>query len=473
MERILAHNSYFAKRVGALALIFVVIQMFLRVSLLVWEYNEISLSLAEFLEMLAVGLVYDAATFSYFMIAYVFYVAILPSSLHLKKIDVVITSVIYFALLYLLLFDVVAEWVFWDEFSVRFNFIAVDYLVYTQEVLENIWQSYHVVSILIAVALTALVTYYVTKHMLLPRLAGRIMPFRVRLAYAIAYLLVPLSFFFFMDLNKAEVTTNNYANEITKNGVYSLFSAFFNNEISYEKFYLSGYGEAELPPIRTLLEENELGQYFIGNDADDITRFVPSQVTEKKKNVIIVVMESMSAEYMEHFGNEEKITPNLDRLADSAIFFEKTYATGTRTVRGLEAISLSVPPSAGRSIIKKKGNEELASIGYVFKDKGYDTRFIYGGYGYFDNMNYFFSHNGFDIVDRNDFESAEQHFANAWGVSDEDLFTKVIKVADASYEQKKPFMHMVMTTSNHRPYTFPENIAVIPTRGGGRPAGGK
>jgi phosphoglycerol transferase MdoB-like AlkP superfamily enzyme len=66
------------------------------------------------------------------------------------------------------------------------------------------------------------------------------------------------------------------------------------------------------------------------------------------------------------------------------------YATGNRTDRGLESITLSVPPTPGRSIVKRPDNENMFSWGFIMRERGYDSKFIYGGYGYFDNMNYFF-----------------------------------------------------------------------------------
>ncbi|MCJ7766127.1 MAG: LTA synthase family protein, partial [Thiovulaceae bacterium] len=119
--------------------------------------------------------------------------------------------------------------------------------------------------------------------------------------------------------------------------------------------------------------------------------------------------------------------------------------------------TLSIPPTPGRSIVKRPNNHNLSSVGFVFKEKGYDNKFIYGGHGYFDNMNDFFSHNGFNIVDRNDFAREEVSFDNVWGVCDTDLFDKALKEADRSFADKKPFFSFVMTTSNHRPFTFPRD----------------
>jgi phosphoglycerol transferase MdoB-like AlkP superfamily enzyme len=473
MKHLRTYHSYILKRTGLLVLVFLVMQLLLRGAFLILEANNISLSFSETLAMLGMGFVYDLATFSYFLIPYVLYLVILPKRLHLGRFDRLMTGLTYAALVYLMLFDLAAEWVFWDEFNVRFNFIAVDYLVYTQEVLANIWESYPIIPILSGLAVLCLGVVFLTKHWLLPHDRRYVTELKTRALYAALYLLIPAAGYISLDLQKAEISENNYANEITKNGVYSLFSAFLDDKIDYTGLYLSDYNNEPLPAIRDLLEEEESGQKFVTNDAEDITRFVPGKGKEKHKNVIIITMESMSADYMQHFGNKEGLTPNLDALADESLFFNNTFATGTRTIRGLEAITLSIPPTPGRSILKRENNENLASIGFVFKDRGYDTKFIYGGYGYFDNMNYFFEHNGFAIVDRNNFDSSEQTFANAWGLCDEDLFKKVIREADNSYQHHTPFMDVVMTTSNHRPYTFPVNEAGIPVEGGGRTAGVK
>jgi phosphoglycerol transferase MdoB-like AlkP superfamily enzyme len=143
----------------------------------------------------------------------------------------------------------------------------------------------------------------------------------------------------------------------------------------------------------------------------------------------------------------------------------------------MEAITLSIPPSPGRSIVKRKNNTDFFNIGSIFNQKGYQSVFFYGGDGYFDNMNQFFGGNGFDIVDRGrgylmgdeftskrtNIEDAEVTFENAWGVCDEDIYTKVMKEADLNHKNNQPFFNFVMTTSNHRPYTYPENKIDVPS----------
>jgi phosphoglycerol transferase MdoB-like AlkP superfamily enzyme len=139
------------------------------------------------------------------------------------------------------------------------------------------------------------------------------------------------------------------------------------------------------------------------------------------------------------------------------------YATGTRTVRGLEAISLSFPPTPGQAIVKRNNNKGLQTLGGVLKERGYDPLFMYGGYSYFDNMQDFFGGNGYTVLDRTSLRNNEISHETIWGVADEDLYRLVIREIDSRVAAgKKVFAH-VMTTSNHRPFTYPEGRVEIPS----------
>lgn len=100
---------------------------------------------------------------------------------------------------------------------------------------------------------------------------------------------------------------------------------------------------------------------------------------------------------------------------------------------GIEALTLARPPLPGMPIVRLQGNDNLRGIWSVFRERGYDTKWIYGGYGYFDNMNAYFSGNGFTVVDRTVMQPEEITFSNIWGVCDENLFARAIKEADASH----------------------------------------
>ena len=96
------------------------------------------------------------------------------------------------------------------------------------------------------------------------------------------------------------------------------------------------------------------------------------------------------------------MTPNLDRLAREGIRFANMYATGTRTVRGLEAVSLGTPPVPGQAIVRRPDNAHLSTMGELLEHQGFATSFVYGGYGMFDNMNAYFDANDYRVVDRRD-----------------------------------------------------------------------
>ena len=146
---------------------------------------------------------------------------------------------------------------------------------------------------------------------------------------------------------------------------------------------------------------------------------------------MLISVESLSADYLGVFGNTQQAHAVSRCAVGQSLFFENTYANGTRTVRGLEALSLSIPPTPGDSVIKMKHNENLFSLADIFNDRGYVSEFVYGGYGYFDNMNYFFGHNGYTPVDRKDIpKSATIHHENVWGVADEDLYTLALGQMD-------------------------------------------
>lgn len=355
-----------------------------------------------------------------------------------------------------------AEFTFWNEFASRFNFIAVDYLIYTNEVVGNIRESYNLPLLLTAVAGATLLLWGTLARALRPHWAGQL-GWRPRVvAIAVLIALPPLAVVL-MDERFKEFSSDGQANELAGNGYYDFWHAFWTNEIDYGRFYLT------MPRDRALLKlAAELGGRRVSATLQQ--RAFPRQISAtgpaKKLNVVMISVESYSAEFMAAFGNTQNLTPATDRLAREGLLFTHVYATGTRTVRGLEALSLSVPPTPGHSIVKRPNNDSLFTIGEVFKSLGYEPLYLYGGYGYFDNMNTFFAGNGYTVIDRTALAASEIHFENIWGVADEDLFSLTLRELDKRHAAGKPFFAHVMTTSNHRPFTYPDGRIDIPSKSG-------
>lgn len=451
-----------------LLVLFLLLSTATRVILLLQAWSALDAGPRLLAMIFATGFFFDCVTFSYFAVPFALLLSLLPDRARSGRYMRPFTYAAFFAATYFLLFDAASEYFFFEEFGTRFNFIAVDYLVYTTELVRNIRESYPLPRILGALfALDVVLILSIRKFIdgsLPPPFASTSSGGRGRVRLAAAMAAFPALSFAFVNVSMTEISGNNFANELAGNGIYDFGAAFRNNELDFDRFYATREKPRVLAGLRELLREPS--SRYLNANPTDISREIRRDGAENRWNVIVVVEESLSAEYLGAFGNRQGLTPNLDRLAGESLLFTRLYATGTRTVRGLEAIDLSIPPLPGTSVMKRPKNEDFFSWGSLMREKGYDTKFIYAGYGYFDDMNHFFAHNGFDIVDRTDFTKEEISFANVWGVCDEDLFSKTIREAGKSHAAGRPFFSMVMTTSNHRPFTYPEGKIDIPSHTG-------
>ncbi len=425
----------------------------LRIALLIKTWPEMFHTVYNGIYIFSLGMIYDLAFISYVCIPFVLFILILPDKLYHSRINRYATYVISLAVFYALYFSCAAEWLFWEEFGVRFNFISVDYLIYRHEVVHNIYESYPLVPILAALFLAAVLTVVLINKQLADALKTA-EPFRRRFRQALPFFIGPLLAVLFVGQSLRTLSPNNYVNELASNGPYQFVAAFRNNELDYKSFYLQGDDAKLSPLLRDHLRQAH--QKFANEQVFDIRRKIEPAGTPERLNIVLITVESLSAKYLKRFGDPTGVTPFMDQWYQEGLLFTNCFATGTRTTRGLEAITLSLPPTPGRSVVKRPDNARMYSLGKVFQDKGYDTAFIYGGRGYFDNMNAFFAGNGYRTVDQNDFEAGEISFKNAWGVADEDLYRKAIKEADRTHRSGQPFFFHIMTTSNHRPYTYPE-----------------
>jgi phosphoglycerol transferase MdoB-like AlkP superfamily enzyme len=333
-------------------------------------------------------------------------------------------------------------------------------------VINNILESYPIYPLLALLAMIAVAATALLRKVVMAALdAPRLRPAPALLSVLAVLLLAGLSSVLIGQDAPRGTDGNAYQRELASNGPFQFFAAFRNNELDYQQFYAT----LAAPEVASLLrsEISEPNARFIGSDPQDIRRTIDNPGQPKRLNVVLVTIESLSAKYLGSFGDSRGLTPNLDQLRKQSLSFSNFYATGTRTDRGLEAITLSIPPTPGRSIVKRIGRESgYGSLGQQFSAQGYDSVFIYGGRGYFDNMNAFFGGNGYRIVDQSSVAEADMVFQNAWGMSDEDIYKQAIKIADADHAADEPFFLQVMTTSNHRPYTYPEGRIDIPSGDG-------
>jgi len=421
-----------------LAASFILLHTGLRSVLMAQTWQAAQLTPAAAAAVLGTGLAFDLVTLALLLPT----VLLLESALGTRRqpgrmrhgMALAVAALTFFALG----FGVTSEWFFWDEFGVRFNFIAVDYLVYTQEVVGNIRESFPVGTLLGGLAVATLALVWMSRGWLL-RAAAPGAQRKTRVGVWLASMAVAgmLGSVWSMD---ARYGANEYQKELSANGLYSFAYAFGNNEIDYFDFYAT---RPHVPVASGMA----------------LPRIVSST---PPKNVVIITMESLSSSYTAHGGNTQGLTPNLDRLADEGLFLANLRATGNRTVRGLEALSLAIPPLPGHSIIWRKHNQNLETLGAVLADHGYVNRFLYGGYARFDNMDAYFAGNHYQPIDRSQFPERHRGFGNIWGVADEHLYDYALEQMDRDAASGKPFLMHLMTTSNHTPFTFPDGRIDLP-----------
>ncbi len=433
-----------------LGVLFLLINLFVRCGLMAAAGREAFDSWPALLLMLLGGLVNDIPVFVLMALPFVLLLFLPRAGIPAPgwRLAYRMLLVLYLAIF---LFTAVAEALFWGEFASRFNFIAVDYLIYTTEVVRNIVESYPVVPLLAAVLAAACVLAF---GVLRPLRDGLSAPSPAVRRGALIWLLLAALTSFYTPV--ASDATNTYTREISANSVWSLFAAYRHNQLDYRQFYPLIENHEAMALVRRELTAPEAR--FVSDDPEEWRRVITASRPERRLNVIEIVVESLGKDLL---GPK---TPNLNAVAADSLRLDGMLATGTRTVRGIEALTLSIPPTPGASIVRRPGGvRQLFCAGSVFRRHGYDTSFIYGGYGYFDNMNAFFAGNGYRIVDRAAIPDREVTFSNAWGVCDEDLLRASLREADATHAAGRPFYQFVLTTSNHRPFTYPGGKVSVPS----------
>ena len=449
----------------ALGAAYVLLSGLLRAALWLHFGGEAGIGAARVPAILALGMVNDAVELLYLLAPFALYLAVLPQAWHASRAHRVVLGTALYVALFGMVFLNAMEYFFFEEFDARFNRVAVDYLVSPHEVLGNIWESYPVVPIALTAALAGLLLWLPVWRFVAPTVRRHAPPRQRALALGLHAGLLLLAVALY-PTDALSVFDNRVANELTANGPSSFFNALRTNHLDYRAYYATGEHDRMLSILRDDLAG--AGGELV-NRSGVTRRFAARPEGLGRLNVVVLAEESLGAEFVGAYGDGRGLTPEFDELAKQGLLFVHTYASGTRTVRGLEAMSASLPPIPGDSVVKRAGNAAVVTWGEVMQAQGYHTSFLYGGYGYFDNMNEYFAANGFVVSDRRDIVAPS--FANIWGVADEDLFRHAIAWFDQRASEGRPFFSMVMSTSNHKPYTFPPGIPGVPEKGGGREAG--
>jgi len=438
----------------ALALFLVVLGSLTRLALVVAGSTGTSRPLAELLRIFAAGALLDLWVAAWCVLPWVVYLALLPERLWQARWQKVALGAALAAALYGALFAAAAEWFFFEEFDSRFNFVAVDYLIYPTEVVTNIWQSYPTGKILVAIAAIVAALLLGLRSRLScawerpTPLAGRL---AVLCAHGGLLALLALSC---SPRTLIDHSPDRVVRELTSNGTYAFGEALLGLDAPYAGLYATRGESENHRRLEALLREPASAPVALatGSSARAIRALSPA----RPWNVVLLLEESFGSEFVGalHPGNDDGLTPEFDALAAEGVLFTQAFATGNRTIRAIEATTSSLPPLPGAPVVQRRGARDLFTLPGVLGAAGYQTLFVYGGRALFDGMGPYLAANGMQrIVEQSDFPKGE--FSTAWGVSDQAILDRSLIEMEAMEAIGKPFFAMILSVSNHRPYAYP------------------
>ncbi|WP_435523764.1 hypothetical protein [Chryseobacterium indoltheticum] len=292
----------------------------IRLVFLIWSSKDVDFNFIYILRIFFLGFIYDFISGSLFLFLYLFYLLIFPKKWIGSLFDKAFTYFYLAFILFVLYFSLLAEIPFWEEFGARFNFIAVDYLIYTYEVVENINQSYPLPLLIgLLVGLVAATFFLMRKLKVFKHIFSDKINLKRRSFFVIPVAIFTIVLGLLMKNKYADFSNNLIDNELGKNGAFSFVSAFRSNELDYEAFYPKISDKKAYSILKqNLLQEN---QKYNSTKLDDISRLTKGD-GEQKPNIVVVTIESFSAEFLSAFGNKDHLTPNYDQLAKESIFYQ-------------------------------------------------------------------------------------------------------------------------------------------------------
>ena len=362
-----------------------------------------------------------------------------------------------FALLFIVFMELSSPQ-FIMQFDVRPNRLFIEYLSYPAEVAATLWNGFRT-AVLLGVGATIVLGIALLRLLRAASVTPLWPAKKLLLTWPVLFLLVFIqirSTTAHRPANTAlfALTGDSMVNSLVINSAWSVLDAL--HSIRKEANSSEIYGAMERDEIFAAVKSAPWlqGLTFTSSELPTLHRQQAALARARPLNLVIVLEESLGATFVESLGGLP-VTPELEKLKGEGWWFEQLYATGTRSVRGIEAVVAGYPPTPARSVVKLSlAQQNFYTLAAGLGKQGYHTEFVYGGEAHFDNMRGFFTGNGFQkVVDRRDMQP---QFEGSWGASDEDLFDKSLERLSALHAQGKPFFSLIFSSSNHEPFEFPD-----------------
>lgn len=342
-----------------------------------------------------------------------------------------------------LLYAAAIEYFFFDEFNVRFNHIAVDYVVYPHEVIGNLWQSFDIGRY----AFEALIGGVVLAAVVARRDDAPAPSPRMLVAGLVAGVLLWFS--------PAALVENRVANEVALNGAVQLARAVWNASLSFRAFYRTQPQAAARGRAAAVLEFPPPPTEALSSPDFRMVRHITPVRGTALRSIVVVLEESLGSEFVGCLGADQPgLTPELDRWSKQGLMLSNLFATGNRTVRGLESVLCSMVPLPGDSIVKRSHTDRVDGLPRILQRAGYQTSFFYGGRGLFDNLKSFATSAGYQSFhEQSDYPAGA--FTTAWGVADEYIFDAALDAQLRARRAGTKLFATILTVSNHKPFLVP------------------
>ncbi len=429
-----------------------------RISLVVWQWDRVRAT-GILHEILLQGARADLIVLGFFVALAVLVAPFLAHKKTQRAWRIYNLCVATLALVFIIFMELSTP-PFMMQFDLRPNRLFVEYLSYPKEVLSTLWNGFRL-ALILGVGFTVILGLSI--YRLLKAASTAVVTWsskKILLTWPLVFVLVFFQIRSTTDHRAANpalfaLTGDALVNSLIINSSWSVLDAI--SSLSLESRSSEVYGQlAREKVFKQIKSAPWLSDYqFTSTDFPTLHRQEPAIKREKPLNLVIVLEESLGATFVESLGGLP-VTPELEKLKNDGWWFENLYATGTRSVRGIEAVVSGYAPTPARSVVKLSlAQHNFYTLALGLGKQGYHTEFVYGGEAHFDNMRGFFTGNGFQqVVDRSDIQNPV--FEGSWGASDEDLFNKSLERLKQLHSENKPFFSLIFSSSNHEPFEFPD-----------------
>ena len=374
----------------------------------------------------------------------------------------------------------IAEVLHWGEFQTRLGRLAIQYVRYVREVLAFVDEQVYLTYFLLPFAALA---WFVGRRLARWLPEGFTRSQRLACVGWVAAAVAVLVF----GRSVAPTEPLRPLNQLASNGYLEMLRALRIDLSQWQGLYWapSAFAPADLalipnkPPTeagaRTLLER----PLALAADANVLPRppadLHPRAPSASFKHLLLVIEESFGGKYWRDLHLRTKYMPEMQAIAAAGVAFDGVHSTGSRTVRGLEALFNSYPPLPGVGLPRDEDLSKLPSLPRALAAAGFHPIFVYGGWPGFTNLFDYWRSIGFqEMLEREDFAERKAQllqrencrdcwFETSWGVADEFLFDRVLKEMDRQTDLHERVFLATLTVSNHLPFDIPAGRIPFPS----------